>query len=96
MGAFIPGNFKLFLQAFQTSLPERCLLMLRGNYGDDYLTHLWLCERKAINVEHSDQPHGGRPEEKEVEWCYSRFASEDGPPAGREVWARRPKADAFL
>ena len=72
MGAFIPGNFKLFLPAFQTSLHEPCLLMLRDNYGDDYLTRLQLCERKAINVQHSDQPHGGRPEEKAVEWCYRR------------------------
>lgn len=64
MGAFLPGNFKLSLPAFQTSLQERCPLMLRGNYCDDDLTCLRFCERKAINVEHSGQPHRGRPEEK--------------------------------
>ena len=98
MGAVLPDNFQLFLPAFQASRHQHYLLMLRGNYGDHYLACLWMSERKAINLEYSDQPRGGRTEEKLMEWCYSRqrFASEDSPPTGREVWTRRPKAKAFI
>ena len=58
MGVSLLGVFD-FLSAFQTSCHQRCLLMLRGNYGDDYLTHLQLHERKSINVEDGDQLHAG-------------------------------------
>lgn len=43
-GAFLRGNLN-FPPSFQTFYHQPPLLMLRGNYGDGYLTCLQLCER---------------------------------------------------
>ena len=72
--------------------------MLRGNYSDDHLTCLQLCERISINLEDGDQPHTGGLGEKEVGGiAASRVpAGEGSPPTRREIGTRRPKATTFI
>lgn len=48
-----------FPPSFQTSDDQdrRCLLMLRGYYGDEYLACLQLCGRISVNLDDGDQPN---------------------------------------
>lgn len=57
-GAFLHGNLN-FPPSFRTFYHQPPLLMLRGNYADDYLTCLQLWEKISIHLEDGDQPHGG-------------------------------------
>ena len=68
-------------------VPHRwwCLLKLNGNYsaGHDYLTYLWLYDRKSIRLEDADQPHEGTEQEVDDIAAGKAFTSQVGLAARR-------------